>query len=79
MTGDLAAHGCVSTGREPFDDGLHVGVWETFTGCGGEATYVIVGANDNSGTYSIIVAAQAISDADFDAVDRVLSSFYASY
>lgn len=79
VTGDFAAHGCVSTGREPFDDGLHVGVWDVLTGCGGGTTYVVVGANDTSGTYSIIVAAQAISDADLDAVDRVLSSFYASY
>ena len=79
VTADLAAQGCVSEGREPFDDGMHTGVWEIFTGCGGEATYVVVGANDYAGTYATIVAAQAIGDADFDAVDRVLGSFYAAY
>jgi serine protease Do len=79
LTSGLAEQGCVSTGREPFDDGMHTGVWEIFTGCGGSATYVVVGATDNAGGYSIIVGAQAIGDADFDAVDRVLGSFYAAY
>ncbi|WP_448810991.1 S1C family serine protease [Agromyces bauzanensis] len=79
VTADLAAQGCVSTGREPFDDGLHAGVWEIFTGCGGSATYVVVGAQDYTGSYSVIVAAQAIGDADLDAVDRVLGTFYAAY
>ncbi|HEX6364513.1 MAG TPA: trypsin-like peptidase domain-containing protein [Agromyces sp.] len=79
VAADLASQGCVSTGREPFDDGMHAGVWEIFTGCGGTATYVVVGAQDHAGTYSIIMAAQAVADADFDAVDRVLGSFYASY
>ena len=79
LTAGLAEQGCVSTGREPFDDGMHTGVWEIFTGCGGQATYVVVGANDYAGTYSVIVGAQAISDADLEAVDRVLGSFYAAY
>ncbi|MFC5789515.1 S1C family serine protease [Agromyces tardus] len=79
LTEGLAEQGCVSTGREPYDDGMHTGVWEIFTGCGGEATYVVVGATDYAGTYTVIVGAQAIGDADFDAVDRVLGSFYAAY
>ncbi|MFD4421829.1 S1C family serine protease [Agromyces sp. NPDC058484] len=79
VAGDLASQGCVSTGREPFDDGMHTGVWEIFTGCGGQATYVVIGANDYPGTYSVVVAAQAIADTDFDAVDRVIGSFYAAY
>ena len=40
----LAAEGCTSTGREPYEDGVHTGVWEVFTGCGGQATVVVVGA-----------------------------------
>ena len=64
---------------EPYDDGLHTGVWEIFTDCGGSATFVVVGANDISGSYTVVVAAQAIGDADLEAVDRVLGSFYAFY
>jgi serine protease Do len=79
LTAGLAEQGCVSTGREPFDDGLHTGVWEIFTGCGGQAKFVVVGATDYAGTYSILVAGQAIGDADLTAVDGVLASFYATY
>ncbi|UOE42673.1 S1C family serine protease [Agromyces larvae] len=74
-----AEEGCTSTGREPFDDGFHTGVWEIFTGCGGSATYVVVGATDYAGTYTTIVAAQGISDADLEGIDQVLATFYASY
>ncbi|WP_394553028.1 S1C family serine protease [Agromyces sp. MMS24-JH15] len=79
VTSGLAEAGCTSNGREPFDDGVHSGVWEIFTGCGGNATYVVVGANDYEGTYTTIVTAQAISDADLAAVDEVLATFYAIY
>ncbi|WP_395245772.1 S1C family serine protease [Agromyces sp. MMS24-K17] len=79
LTAGLAEQGCVSNGREPFDDGFHTGVWEIFTGCGGSATYVVVGANDYEGTYTTVVAGQAIGDADLAALDQVLATFYASY
>ena len=79
LTVGLAEQGCVSTGREPFDDGLHTGVWEIFTGCGGQATFVVVGANDYDGTYSVLVAGQTITDSDLDALDQVLATFYAAY
>jgi len=79
LTSGLAEQGCVSTGREPFDDGLHTGVWEIFTGCGGQATFVVVGATDYAGTYSVLVAGQAIADSDLDALDQVLATFYAAY
>lgn len=79
LTEGLAEQGCTSTGREPYDDGLHTGVWEIFTGCGGSATFVVVGANDISGSYTVVVAAQAIDDADLEAADHVLGTFYAAY
>ncbi|GAA2044776.1 hypothetical protein GCM10009819_34860 [Agromyces tropicus] len=75
----LVDQGCVSKGREPYDDGLHVGVWEIFTDCGGTATFVVVGANDVTGSYTVVVAAQAVTDEDLSAADGVLGSFYAAY
>ncbi|QEO15106.1 trypsin-like serine protease [Agromyces intestinalis] len=79
VSSGAAEEGCTSTGREPFDDGFHTGVWEIFTGCGGSTTYVVVGATDYDGTYTTIVAAQGISDADLEGIDQVLGTFYASY
>ncbi|MEJ3404504.1 trypsin-like peptidase domain-containing protein [Rathayibacter sp. YIM 133350] len=71
--------GCVSNGRQPYDDGAHQGVWEIFTGCGGSATYVVVSAQATDGSYSVLVAAQAASEADYPAIDKALGTFYAEY
>ncbi|WP_448810990.1 S1C family serine protease [Agromyces bauzanensis] len=79
VTEGLAAQGCTSAGREPYDDGLYTGVWEIFTGCGGQATYVVIGANDYDGTHTIVFTGQAITDADLDALDQAIGTFYAAY
>ncbi|MGX5697660.1 S1C family serine protease [Agromyces soli] len=79
VTAGLAAEGCTSTGREPYEDGVHTGVWEVFTGCGGQATVVVVGAVANDGSYGVLVSGQAATDADLAGLDRVISTFYAAY
>ncbi|MAT06939.1 MAG: peptidase S1, partial [Acidimicrobiaceae bacterium] len=72
----LAPEGCVSEGRTPYDDGYFVGEYEVFSECGGTDTqYYLVASTSASGEYGAVVAVQVVSDADLDALDRILASF----
>ncbi len=76
---DLPAAGCVSNGRQPYDDGFHVGSSELWEGCGGSATYLVIGATSYAGDYVALVTAIAATDADLPVFDRISASFFASF
>lgn len=68
---------CVYGGREVYEDPAYTGWYDIFTDCGDAlATYVIVAARPPEGNYLLMVQVQANEDRDFDALDRILSSFY---
>lgn len=68
---------CVYAGREIYEDPAYTGWYDTFTDCGSAfATYVVVAARPPEGNFIIRVQVQANEDRDFDALDRILSSFY---
>jgi serine protease Do len=68
---------CTYSGREAYEDPAYVGVYDLYTDCGDAfATYVIVGARPPEGNYLLVVHIQANTDRDFEALDRILSSFY---
>lgn len=76
----LIEGGCVSQGRQPYDDSYHVGEFEIFQNCGGTgASYILVAAQAVDNSYLVLVGVQANSDADLNAVDRVLGSFIAAF
>lgn len=76
----LPQHGCVSEGTDAYDDGYHVGLYEYWTDCGPEkAQFLVVGATSVANDYVVLVAVQAVTEADLDAIDRVLGSFIAQY
>ncbi len=75
----IEGSGCVSEQSDVYDDGYHVGLFQYWTGCGGAASYVVVAANSTANDYVVLVAVQANSDADLEAIDRVLGSFYAQF
>ncbi|GAA2250247.1 S1C family serine protease [Herbiconiux moechotypicola] len=80
MAAALPQHGCVSAGTDDYDDGYHVGIYEYWTDCGPEkAEFLVVGATSTANDYIVLVAVQAVSEADLDAIDRVLGSFIAEY
>lgn len=80
MAASLPQHGCVSAGTGDYDDGYHVGLYEYWTSCGPEkAQFLVVGAVSSARDYLVLVAVQAVTEADLDAIDRVLGSFHARY
>jgi serine protease Do len=67
---------CTSTGRQAYDDGYFTGVYDIFESCGGTSTrYVQVAALSADGAYGVLVAVQAVADADLEALDVILGSF----
>lgn len=80
LSASLPGHGCISAGSDAYDDGYHLGVYEYWTGCGAQsADYLVVAAESIAGDYVVLVAVQAVTESDLDAIDRVLGSFIALY
>lgn len=67
---------CEYIGREPYEDPLYSGSYDTFVNCGNEAaTYVVVAARPAEANFLLRVQVQANADRDFEALDRILASF----
>jgi serine protease Do len=68
---------CDYAGREPYADPAYTGFYDIFTNCGDAlATYVVVAARPPEGGFLLLVQVQANEDRDFDALDRILASFF---
>ena len=68
---------CTYDGRSPYEDPAYTGFYDLFIECGGTgATYVVVAARPPEGNFLILVQVQANEDRDFEALDRILASFY---
>ncbi|MCL4804143.1 MAG: trypsin-like peptidase domain-containing protein [Anaerolineae bacterium] len=67
---------CTLDGRYDYDDSVYTGVYDLYTDCAGEGSVIIVlGAEPADRSYSMIVLVQAVTDADLDALDQILSTF----
>lgn len=73
----LAPPDCTSAGSEPYDDPAFAGEIAFFTDCAGTDTIlVLVAASYKPEPDRIaIIRGQIVTDADFDAIDRVLATF----
>jgi serine protease Do len=70
---------CTYDGRYEYEDPAYVGLYDLFFDCGDTlATYVVVAARPPEGDFIILVQVQANEDRDFDALDRILASFFVS-
>ncbi|MGQ0847580.1 MAG: S1C family serine protease [Actinomycetota bacterium] len=68
---------CLYAGREPYEDPAYIGFYDTYNDCGDTlATYVVVAARPPDGAFLLLVQVQANAERDFEALDRILSSFY---
>ncbi|MEO1063196.1 MAG: trypsin-like peptidase domain-containing protein [Actinomycetota bacterium] len=74
---DVWRGGCTVQSSEPYTDGLYSGYWEAYSGCGGSsAGAILVVARPADATYTIILAVQVVTDADLEAADRILDTFF---
>jgi serine protease Do len=70
---------CIYDGRYDYEDPAYTGFYDLYFECGDTlATYVVVAAHPPEGGFIILVQVQANEDRDFDALDRILASFFVS-
>jgi serine protease Do len=69
---------CTSEGRFDYNDPLYTGLYDLYSNCGGAGSAVInLAAVPEDGSFIILLQVQAVSEADLDALDRILNSFQA--
>ena len=67
---------CTDTGIEDYDDGLYTGKLQVWTDCGGTgALLAVIAAGPPTGEFSVRVVVQALTEADLEALDRIVQSF----
>lgn len=71
---------CSDGGTEDYDDGYYLGIIQIYEDCGPEQALVLVlGAEPWDGEgYTIRVLAQVVTEADLEALDNILNSFFVS-
>ncbi|MDJ0753022.1 MAG: trypsin-like peptidase domain-containing protein [Ardenticatenaceae bacterium] len=74
---DILSEDCVFDSRNDFEDNTYTGKFELWSDCGGEGTLgVVLAFNPTSGEDLLaIMIIVVVSDADLDAMDRILSTF----
>jgi serine protease Do len=70
---------CVDLGAESYEDGVYSGVLQLWGECGNsQSAVIIIGATDSSGEFTVRVEAIVVTDADLEALDEIINSFYVS-
>jgi len=65
-----------SLGRNDYDDGLYFGSWEQLNGCDGTgASFVGIVASPEGKEFTVFVGVQLVIEADYEALDQIISSF----
>ncbi len=68
---------CTYDGRSPYQDEVYTGQYDFWYSCGGGDTMLLVlGAQPADGSYLALVLVQIVTEADFEAADQILASFF---
>ncbi|MBN1815040.1 MAG: serine protease, partial [Anaerolineae bacterium] len=67
---------CEYQGRNTYQDVVYTGLYDYYTNCGGVGTeFAILAAVPENRAFLILLQVQIVSQADLEAVDKILSSF----
>lgn len=70
---------CTYGGRETYADAYYTGFYDTWQDCGGEGTlFISLASVPEDAAFLIVVQVQIVSDADLEAFDHILNSFFVS-
>jgi serine protease Do len=70
---------CTYDSRQPYDDGLYVGEYDTWSSCGGGDTLLYtVAAQPADGSYLIVAQIQVVTAADQEAASEIIRTFQAT-
>ena len=67
---------CVDDGILEYDDGIYSGYTRLWVNCPDNTAILVLAALPESQRFIVRLEAQIVSDADFEALDRILASFY---
>jgi serine protease Do len=68
---------CEYSGREEIPDGFYTGYFDTWIECGdAQSTAIVVGLIPETEDYLVELEIYTVTEADLDALDRILDSFY---
>ena len=78
LLNDLSGnYDCIYDGRYEYDDGVYIGLYDLYLDCGNVGSVLIeLVAEPSSQQYFTYLLIQAISDADLDALDHILDTFF---
>jgi serine protease Do len=67
---------CTYSGREEYDDGVYVGAYDLYADCGPTGSSVVsTVAMPEDGAFLVWVVVQIVSDADIEALGRIIDTF----
>jgi serine protease Do len=79
LDGQDFSDACTNDGRQPYDDGMYVGEYDTWSACGGGSTVLyVVAAQPADGSYLIVAQIQVVTTADQDAASEIIRTFQAT-
>jgi hypothetical protein len=68
---------CTYDGRYEYDDGAYVGALDWWDDCGGVGTaYAVIVARPPGEEFTVVVEITMVTEADLDAADQIISSYY---
>ena len=68
---------CAYDGRSDYEDAAYTGAFDVWNSCGGTDTaLIVVEAYPPEGEFLVVVQVQAVTEADLEALDAILQSFY---
>lgn len=67
---------CIYEGREPYDDGEYVGLFDSWYDCGGIGTeFALIAASPIGGDEIVLVEVIVVTDRDYEALEEVVATF----
>ena len=70
--------GCTYDGRTDYQDSLYTGKYDVWTDCGdGGSVFIVLAAEPEDQSFLTLITFQAVTEADLDALDKVLDTFFA--
>ena len=68
---------CEYAGREAYSDPAYTGYYDVWANCGGiGTTFIVIASEPSDQAFINLVSVQAVSDADFEALDHILDTFF---
>jgi len=67
---------CSYEGRDAYDDGLYVGVFDLYYDCGDEkSVFIVIAAEPPDGSFVVLVEIVVVTEADLEAADTIIRTW----